>query len=265
MRFPYQISIHDQIVLGIAHIPYATNDEANIVIMCYGLNGHRVEQHRLSVELGDCLAEHGFLFLRTDYRNLGLSDGTFENSTLKQRSEDIIEIINYFESCCFPTPLNVTLIGFSDGGKTIVDIASKISCVKQLIYLNPILALPVNNNNRTTSITNPVRFQLHPKFSKPMRPFYGTWLNLEILRELNTDNTYNRISSLTQKQYFIFGTNDKYTREIRCAIENMRNNNIKIAYVQDAGHVFSEPGAHQKILDLITNFLISGGGTLCNE
>lgn len=46
MRIPFQINSGGKDVLGVMHIPNRQNDIPVVIIMCYGLNGNRTEQHR---------------------------------------------------------------------------------------------------------------------------------------------------------------------------------------------------------------------------
>ena len=103
-------------------------------------------QHRIGVKLGKFFEENGVNLIRFDYRNLGVSDGYFEQSNMKDRIKDIKEVCNYIKSCFGNIKTEIFLIGFSDGARNAILATQSIKELKGLILWNPIFNIYGNNN-----------------------------------------------------------------------------------------------------------------------
>ena len=237
MRIPFQIQDNNKEVLGVMHITSQQFDIPKMLIMCYGLDGNRVEQHRMSIKLGESCEKMNMNLVRFDYANVGVSEGEFVESTLQERIRNTIKVCEFVEGC-FNGNVEIYLVGFSDGAKIASHVTEHINVIKGLIMWNPIINLD-NDNIYTTSV-NREKLILHPMTRKPSKQLFGLAMNLQMVRELAKDNT----AELLKKQdvLFIFGENDRFTLNVRKFIEKVivESTSSELVLVKNAGHVFTD-------------------------
>ena len=101
MRIPIQFKSNEDLILGIFHVANHQLDIPIVLVMCYGMNGNRVIQHRMAVKLGESLEKKGVNLVRFDYRNVGVSDGSFEKTSIKERIDDILNVCKYVKACFY--------------------------------------------------------------------------------------------------------------------------------------------------------------------
>ena len=138
MRVPFQINSINKSLLGIFHISENQCAKRIVLVMCYGLNGNRVEQHRMSVKFGEECEKKGVNLVRFDYTDVGVSEGCFEESRLSDRVQNVIDVILYVKGC-FNEAIDIYLIGFSDGAKIAANSMEQMPECKGVILWNPII------------------------------------------------------------------------------------------------------------------------------
>ncbi len=85
--------------------------------------------------IAEYLAENGIASFRYDDRGIGKSTGDFVNTTIHDFSNDLVEIMNYFETSTIKEFDNFILFGHSLGGIISGDVAAQDSRVKQLVLM----------------------------------------------------------------------------------------------------------------------------------
>ena len=105
MQIPIQIEVERTPVLGMLHIPENQAPGSPMILMCYGLNGNRVDNNRISVSLGVHAEKTGVILSRFDYRGLGISGGEFQQISLDTKMQDSIEMAQFLDAC-----MNLSLI-----------------------------------------------------------------------------------------------------------------------------------------------------------
>lgn len=141
MQIPIHILKKSKCIAGIMHIPDVRVQGTPIVILCYGLNGNRVENERLLVKAGKEFMDAGIVFVRFDYIGLGVSDGEFWEVSNTSKVEDVLAVINYIKGCFQEETYNIFLLGFSDGAKIANIVANLSDEVKGLANWSPVLKL----------------------------------------------------------------------------------------------------------------------------
>lgn len=240
MQLPFQLLVKGKEVLGVAHIPLQHKDDICVYILCYGLNGHRVDEHRMGYKLGIIGESTNNPVFRFDYRNAGVSAGSFEDSSLKDREEDVLRVIAFVKSC-YPNS-KISLVGYSDGAKVAAAVAEKSKDVTALVLWNPIMAVPDNDSDcEPVSSTNTTKFVLHPVSKKPVASIYGLWFGTKLLTELKNDTTYSKLASATYPLLCVFGEKDLHTQNIREAIisDSQFMAHTEICIIPEAGHTFN--------------------------
>ena len=211
MRVPIQINSMNKTLLGVFHIPNTQCKRIKVIIMCYGLNGNRVEQHRMCVKFGEVCEKNNINLVRFDYTDVGVSEGDFGYSTLSNRVTNVIDVVDYVRGC-FNQEIDIYLVGFSDGAKIAANSFLELKCCKGIILWNPIINIgtgQIKNENRMNN-----RLKIDRSTKKPYKPLFGLKLNLQMIRELMKDKSME-LMKCSYKKLFVFGEKDAFTSEIR--------------------------------------------------
>lgn len=245
MRVPFQIISNRKNLLGVFHIAKQQLDIPVVIIMCYGLNGSRVEQHRMSVNLGELCENSNINLVRFDFTNVGISEGEFFFSSIHERIKNVISIYEYIKGC-FNSKISVYLIGFSDGAKIAIQSKEFIRDLEGIVFWNPIINISSETSSHSTETTIKEKFKLHKKYNKPYKQLFGVCLNIGMVKELNNDNSVRKINDDIRK-LFIFGEKDKFTKDIKRWVEenNYLNSDIKI--IKNSGHLFGDSMLEQEV------------------
>ena len=98
---------------GIRGIIHPSNDtSSNFIITCHGLFSSKDSKKYL--EIGKKFCQHGYNILRFDFQGCGKSTGSFHQSTLTNRLQDLQKVLLYLRNIY--SDLQVGLFGSSMGG-----------------------------------------------------------------------------------------------------------------------------------------------------
>src|SRR5690554_656776 len=218
MRIPFQINSDGNELLGILHIANRQQEIPVVIITCYGLNGTRVEQHRMSVKFGEMCEGNAINLIRFDYTNVGVSEGDFFFTTISERIRNIVDVYSFIKGC-FNCEISVFLIGFSDGAKIAIQAKEYIEDFEGLICWNPIINVPQVLETSSAETTIKEKLKIHKKYRKPYKQLFGVALNTNIIKEIETDISVDKLDN-GYKKLFVFGEKDRFTKHIRAFIEN---------------------------------------------
>ena len=247
MRIPFQINSNGKMLLGISHIANTQADTPIVVIMCYGLNGNRVEQHRMSVKLGEICEDNSINLIRFDYANLGLSEGDFFYSTISERVKNVVDIYDFLKGC-FNKKTIVYLIGFSDGAKIAIQAKEYIEDFYGLICWNPIIKIPNVAKISNQASNRASKLKIHNEYRKPYKPLFGVCINLNMVKEIENDNSLEKINE-KERNLFLFGENDRFTQHIRSYIGSMGLTRVNIGLIQGSGHLFNSVSHKNQVFE----------------
>lgn len=246
MEVPVSILVDSKVLQGIINIPDQQRKRPVVVIMCYGFNGDRVEQHRMSVTMGRTFALQGVNFCRFDFSNQGLSEGSFDEFIFSKKENDIHEIIEYMKACFRIRDIRFYIIGFSNGCKVAIDVMEKNPNIKGTILWNPILQELAEKNSDAGDSR---RLYKHPKTGKPYKKFYSLRLNTKLLRELSEDKSMTKLKNTEKDVLCVLSINDT---SIRRFLEQMASlshkDNIDVEYIENTDHLF---GSVDKVMEVI--------------
>lgn len=256
MRVPFQVEVRQQVINGMMHIPEKKSFVNKVVIMCYGLNGNRTEEHRMSVKLGDKLIDEGVIFVRFDYRGQGISCGEMNNVNFMSRVEDVGAIINFVRGCFNYENNEYYVIGFSDGARIVPQVCMNNEQICMAILWNPIFTMENSPFMKTNSVnTNQNKLITNITNNKKCYQLYGLPISIEYLREIKSKKTsYNEFINLECKKICIWGDNDQYSkiyREKMCEREEVFNYIVK-----DATHLFNGKIAENEVIDVTMQYIL---------
>ena len=255
MEVPVSITIKNRVLLGILNIPNHQYERPIVVIMCYGFNGDRVEQHRMSVTTARYFEERGVNFCRFDFRNQGLSEGCFDNFIFSEKCDDIDRIIEYLMACFRHEDIACYLIGFSNGCKVAIDALVSNDSITGVVLWNPILQELSEKNNDAGDTR---RLYKHPITGKPYKRFYSLRLNTNLLRELSEDLSMTKLKDTDKNVLCILSVDDPSIRRFGEEIITLENkNNIGVEYVDNTDHLFGSVEKVEYVICKTYNWIIN--------
>lgn len=263
MRIPVQVKSNGESILGIMHITDHQQQKPVILIMCYGLNGNRTEQHRLSVQLGIKCENNGLNLIRFDYSNCGVNNGNFIKSTQEERINNVLDIISFVKNC-FQCNIRIFLIGFCDGAKIAIKVANIVSTIIDgIIFWNPSVRskYDITSNRKSTH----TKLIIHPKYQIPCVQFAGVGLNLLFFNQLKNDNSENLINCIDCDICSIFGEFDRRSAGFKKYLKEKSKIDLKIYLktIKNAGHLFNSLEEIEEVtnqtIEWILKIIFDGG------
>lgn len=260
MQVPIQIDVCGKAVLGILHVPKRALPGLPVLIMCYGFNGNRSEEHRMTVMAGGVCEEAGMHLLRLDYRGHGVSEGEFWDVGINTRTQDILSAVSFLNGCFGKDIPGYYLIGFSDGARIASSVALEYKDIRGIILWNPIFSMNTQDSSPTANGAVP-RIVREPDTGTFVYPMYGLWLNTNYLRELSRNSSYDNFVEFQGRKLCIFGSEDRYTISVREKIENDKaNSNMGIEVVEGAKHLFGSTKLSEQVIKITTDWIKEDAG-----
>ncbi len=252
MQVPFQIESSHKMLLGILHIPDHIPDPCNVAIMCYGMNGNRVDNNRISRDFGVACEINEVIFCRFDYAGLGVSDGEFYDIDLLTKVNDCIEVINFVKGCLGNKDIRITLIGFSDGIRLIVNLLPQIDTCK-LILWSPLFYIKKEYVDSRIG----KKMIREPATGAVVFPFKGIFISSKHLRQqMNLQNEIEIIKPYLDSALIIFGENDPAVIKIFKDLSSNYFGDLKnVKYIEGADHLYSRNQWKNKLFELSFEFL----------
>lgn len=256
MQIPVQVDVKGRSIMGVFHIPHKFAKGTPVIVMCYGFNGNRVEQHRMSVYAAKRAAQQGVAFMRIDYRGLGNSEGEFWESSISSKVEDITKVIDFIQGCFQSKENSLFLLGFSDGIKIASEVLSLREHVCGIAMWSPIFfSNPVFFKSRTRP-----KLVREPGSKEMVCPFYGLWVGVDHLRELAQTKAFDNFCQFEGPKLCIYGENDFSVAQTRKAFEEARllhDQDLKIVTIPGAKHLFGRTEWTREVIDVTINWVLN--------
>lgn len=248
MLIPLHINVNGLMVLGMAHLPLHAMNGIPVLLLCYGLNGNRVENNRMLVNLGNQLEESGVAFIRFDYRGLGISEGEFSDITAATKLEDIQAVIRYIRNMYQGTDIQLYLVGFSDGIKQILAYLNQPhQTISGVLMMNPVLWTQTEDGQFPETSFTPKRFIRAPYNGRISVNMLGHFFSTTYLRDLKESPLLDFHSTRVLALFSVEDQISLYTRnKLRTLIPN-----LPICEINSRNHVFSEEQAQKEIAEAI--------------
>ncbi len=248
-RIPFKVLSDGNTLLGVIDIPDNYNKEQKkelkICIFCNGLNGNRIENNRIFVELALKLAINGVVCVRFDYMGMGVSEGDFWNVSIGTKVQNLKDIFNYISFLFEDKKKKWFLLGYSDGITVVLNyLKDSKDNDYNIVAWSPIL---INGEEKGGEMKGANRKLVRDNYSKKIvMPFGGLWLGIDYIRDIKANNNmlYEYIKN-KNRALAIFGSNDEKTKLTRNELK--KDNYFKIVVIENANHVFSD----RKSIDLV--------------
>lgn len=245
MQFPLHIPNRKRTIAAMAHIPATAAKGIPVLVLCYGINGNRTENNSMLVNMGNAFDEAGIAFIRFDCCGLGMSQGEFWEVTLESKVDDTLAVMRYISACYHLQPINIFLVGFSDGAKTALKCAAKMD-VSGFVFWNPVLYQSSNAHTADAAKEEPLRtlkMLRNPYTNQLTASKYGQFINLKYLREISKDDQYEMKQDTT---LFLFSAKDDISAPTRQYVKHLQPGS-KIERIESESHVFCEKIAQNEL------------------
>jgi len=132
MERPVIFENQGQKLFGILHLP-ETGGLVPGVVLLHGFTGHKIEAHRLFVELARSLSAAGLAALRFDFRGSGDSEGAFQDMTVAGEVSDAMAAIHFLAAQEGVDASRLGMLGLSLGGCVAAIAVGKGAPVRSLV------------------------------------------------------------------------------------------------------------------------------------
>lgn len=266
MKECFEIEIQNKSVLGIMHYNsqrISSADEISCIVVCYGFNGDRVDQHRILHYFSNYISNTNSLCVRFDYRNHGLSGGRFMYASFEEKCQDVVAVIAWLRERFPNKRVRICLLGFSDGAKIVMEVYLKYQCsISQIILWNPVLSISQTENRMRNhdKMKENRKMVLHPVTRKPVIRFLGLWVNPSLMRAIQNDNYIGSLITCDLPLAIFWGGNDIKTFDVRQTInQHQLCEKIHQYVVIGADHLFSDDKAKDELFEKTMQFTCTSG------
>lgn len=261
MEIPVQVGVHEKIVFGIIHIADQQSQIPRVLIMCYGMNGNRVEQHRMSVKLSREASKKNINVMRFDYYNQGISPGTFVKSTIAGKLDDLYHVIKEIKGYFNNKKVEIYLIGFSDGARIAVECAKNCEDVTGVVLWNPIIRTPFVKEVNANPNKEIEKFQIDKETKIVYKQLLGVKMSTKLVSELKNDSTYENLLNRSFPILYIFGSKDRFTVDLQKCIHQIgifKEDIDFIHIVEGSAHIFANIAYEQEVIDTTIGWIKEG-------
>lgn len=245
MLVPIHVNVSGKTILGMAHFPLRAMVGNPVLILCYGLNGNRVENNRMLVHLGYELVQNGLALIRFDYRGLGISEGDFSETDLQTKTEDIRAVVEYTLNVYEGENPSVILVGFSDGIKQILSCFNDLQVpIAGVLMLNPVIwSTDEADGDMPEKPPERTEFMRHPQSGKIVANKLGHFFSPRYLRQLSQQPS---VFLKEEKTALFFSTHDAISA---CTKEKLSELllDAPVFSIASENHVFSEDVAQRDL------------------
>jgi len=229
----FSVEAGDRKVYGVIH---HTDKPKAIVISAHGLNGERVDAHRILVLFSRYCAQNGIVSVRFDFSGCGVTETEFRHSSIKRRTGEIMAVADHIKKI-YP---NVPIVahGFSDGCRIVYDSYDSLK-PDACLFWSPIL-LPSQADDADLS---DVPWRRIEGERLPVKPFLGLWMGFEYIKE------YGKFKEHPFEDIPI--------RVFRGLLDNSVNDSIDVILksgngtlmeIENCGHIYETRAATERII-----------------
>lgn len=227
-----------------------SSKEKPIIILCHGFSTSK--NSHTYVRLQEILNSHEISTFRFDFFGHGESEGNFEDVTISEAVNDILNAIKFLKKLGYS---KIGLMGGSFGGLAGIMAASKTN---DLFILA--LKSPVSDYEEKERVTK-TKEELE-EWEKKGYTYYISGegkklkLNYTFFEDFKNNNGYEAAKKIKIPTLIVHGDRDesvpiKQSKKTASLIEN-----CKLEIIKGADHRYSRPRDFEKMLDLISKFII---------
>ena len=235
---------------GILSCP-KTGKSGSVIILCHGFTTSK--DGRTNIQLEKILNDGGLATFRFDFFGHGESGGTFENITISEAVDDVLQAFDFVKSTGFK---RVGLIGSSFGGIASILAASQTDNLSVLA-----LKSPVSDYMEILKRHNHGGKNLDDWRRKGVIFFKGaTNLHLQLKYAFVEDAQKVDVTSATRKitipTLIVHGARDETVPVTQSFKVSRFFKNCRLEILKNADHVYSQPRDFDKMIRLISDYIM---------
>jgi uncharacterized protein len=252
MRIPIQIERNGGCLLGMFHLATYPAVGAPLLVVNYGLNGDRVDNHRLAVLLARRANLAGISVVRYDYAGCGVSSGEFPETSISSKVEDARAVLNFIKGCQ-EGPSRIFLLGYSDGVRIVHQLVASMSGINGFVLWNPV----VKSMTRTFR-SSQKRAVLEPTTRKLLFPLFGVYMGLNYLREANGDLDVHALLGHRVPKTIFFGTGDVHTLTFQQDLKPLLPEypDVEVQEINGANHLFNRTEWSESLVERTVGWIL---------
>lgn len=251
MQVPIQLYHKGRQILGMIHVPQRRAKGSPLVLMNYGMNGDRVDNHRLSVQFARHASEAGITVVRFDYSGCGVSTEEFWETSLTEKTSDTIAVIDFIKGCFPDEDFNLIMLGYSDGIRIVSKVAKLRSEVQAVCLWNPIIRSMTGTFKAAGK-----KMAIEPITKKLVFPLFGLYMGIDYLKEANEDMLIEEVMGLNMPKLFVFGTGDIHTLPLQQELDAFPlPDDAAIEKIDGANHLFSSVEWSAQLIKLTADWV----------
>ena len=227
-----------------------SSKEKPIIILCHGFSTSK--NSHTYVKLQEILNKHQISTFRFDFFGHGESEGKFEDITISEAVDDILNAIEFLKNQGYT---KIGLVGSSFGGIASLMAASKTNDLFILALKSPV------SNYKEREYATKSKEKLEEWKNKGFRYYVSgdgrrLKLNYTFFEDSKNNNGYEAAKKIKTPVLIVHGDKDEsvpieQSKKTASLIEN-----CKLEIIEGADHRYSKPEDFEKMLDLISKFII---------
>lgn len=222
------------------------NKEKPIVVLCHGLSSSK--DSRTYVSLQEILNNHKISTFRFDFFGHGESEGEFENVTISEAADDILNAIKFLKQLGYT---KIGLMGSSFGGMASILVASRI---KDLFVLA--LKSPVSDYlGKLIAQRSKQEIEMWRRRGFIYYSSNGRKLKLLFFEDAEKINGYEAAKKIKTPTLIVHGNEDETVPIEQSKKTASLIKNSKLEIIKGANHRYSDSQHFEKMLSLISTFI----------
>ena len=227
-----------------------SSKEKPIIILCHGFSASK--NSHTYVRLQEILNKYQISTFRFDFFGHGESEGKFEDITISEAVDDILNAIKFLKNQGYT---KIGLVGSSFGGIASLMAASKTDDLFILALKSPV------SNYEEKEYATKSKEELEEWRNRGFRYYVSgdgrkLKLNYTFFEDFKNNNGYEAAKKIKIPTLIVHGDNDEsvpieQSKKTASLIEN-----CKSEIIEGADHRYSKPEDFEKMLDLISKFII---------
>jgi alpha/beta superfamily hydrolase len=221
-----------------------------VIILCHGFTNSK--DSSTNTQLEKIFNNHKIVTFRFDFFGHGESEGNFENITISEAVDDILNAIKYLKDKGFS---KLGLVGSSFGGMSSIMAASKTNNLFVLVLKSPVSDYyEVDTKRRTKEEIEEWKtrgYVIHRNSKGEEKR-----LNYSFFDDFKNNNAYKAAKKIKIPTLIVHGDEDKTVPVEQSKKTSSIIENCKLEIITGADHKYSNPREFEKMLDLISNYII---------
>lgn len=236
-------------ICGIIYNPSRKKEEP-IVILCHGLSSSK--NNRTYPVLAERLGKYDISSFRFDFYGHGESEGEFENLTVSEAVDDILQAIKFLKSKGYK---RIGLVGSSFGGIASIMAASRTNDLYLLALKSPVSDyLEVEQRRRQKKEL--AEWKRKGYFYYDSGDGRKLKLNYTFFEDFKKNSAYKMASKIRVPTLIVHGDEDEVVPFEQSVKISKLIPNCKLYLVKGAGHDYANPTHREEMLQEIANFII---------